>query len=163
MWQKRQSFSVCISSRIGHIWALSQLSLFTHNPAHSFDNYSLFLSNFFPGSPLNFFCTQVIWQSPGILLPSPPYGFEDRSKIRYTLCWLNSMIFHQGLRDIIDLNFLLFNQGPRDMIDLISVFHQGPQDTKNHKITVSPIIIGEMEMWRCPDYLFTGGKRGGII
>jgi len=26
--------------------------------------------------------------------------------------------------------------------------------------TVSPIIVGEMEMWRCPDYLFTGGKRG---
>ena len=30
--------------------------------------------------------------------------------------------------------------------------------------TVSAIIIGEMEMWRCPDYLFTVAEsRGGII
>ena len=30
--------------------------------------------------------------------------------------------------------------------------------------TVSPIIISEMEMWRCPDYLFTVAEsRGGII
>ena len=31
-------------------------------------------------------------------------------------------------------------------------------------LTVSAIIIGEMEMWRCPDYLFTVAEsRGGII
>ena len=30
--------------------------------------------------------------------------------------------------------------------------------------TVSPIIINEMEMWGCPDYLFTVAEsRGGII
>ena len=30
--------------------------------------------------------------------------------------------------------------------------------------TVTPIIIGEMEMWRCPDYLFSVVEsRGGII
>jgi len=29
--------------------------------------------------------------------------------------------------------------------------------------TVSPIIIGEMEMWRCPDYLFTVAESGGGI
>ena len=29
--------------------------------------------------------------------------------------------------------------------------------------TVSPIIIGEMEMWWCPDYLFTVAEsRGGM-
>jgi len=31
-------------------------------------------------------------------------------------------------------------------------------------VTVSAIIIGEMEMWRCHDYLFTVAEsRGGII
>ena len=30
--------------------------------------------------------------------------------------------------------------------------------------TVTPIIIGEMEMWWCPDYLFpVAESRGGII
>ena len=32
-------FERCISSRIGHIWALSQVSLCTHNPAHSLQDY----------------------------------------------------------------------------------------------------------------------------
>jgi len=30
--------------------------------------------------------------------------------------------------------------------------------------TISPIIISEMEMWQCPDYLFTVAEnRVGII
>ena len=47
MWQKRLFLSVCISSKIGHIWALSQFSLCTHNPANSLYNYFSIFEQFF--------------------------------------------------------------------------------------------------------------------
>jgi len=37
-------------------------------------------------------------------------------------------------------------------------------EMSDFKHTVSAIIIGEMEMWRCPEYLFpVAESKGGII
>ena len=61
---ERNSLSVCINSRIGHIWALSQLSLCTHNPAHSRDNYFSISEQFFSRMAPQFFWNtihEVIW------------------------------------------------------------------------------------------------------
>jgi len=77
MWQKIHSLSVCISSRIGHIWAPSQLSLCTHNPAHSLYNYFSISEQFFPRMAPRFFgytIHQVIWPSPSTLFTSLPTG-----------------------------------------------------------------------------------------
>jgi len=69
-------FECCISSRIGQIWAqfgqiwaLSQMSLCTHNPALSRYNYFSISEQFFsPDGPQVFRYTiyQVIWPSPGL-------------------------------------------------------------------------------------------------
>ena len=51
---------------------------------------------------------------------------------------LTFLIFHPGIRDMIEFNFLIFNLGPRDMIDLnFLIFHQGPRVTENHKNLVN--------------------------
>ena len=59
MWQQRHSLSVCISSRIGHIWALSQLSLCTHNPTHSVYNYFSIFEQFFAPNGPSFFVSMI--------------------------------------------------------------------------------------------------------
>jgi len=62
--------SFVFGSRTGYIWALSQLSLCTHNFDRSLTNYFP-ISVLFPERPLIFFVStihQVIWPSPGTLV-----------------------------------------------------------------------------------------------
>jgi len=69
-WQERYSLSVCISCRIGHIWALSNCPYAPTTPPIHFTTISWFLSNFFPRmAPQLFWYTihQGIWPSPGTL------------------------------------------------------------------------------------------------
>ena len=71
MWQKRHSLSVCISSTIAHIWALSQLSLCTHNPAHSLDNYFSISEQLFSlDGPSIFFGTRFTKSSGRVPIPA---------------------------------------------------------------------------------------------
>ena len=60
-------FERLISSMIGHIWALSQLSLCTHNPTHSVYNYFSISEQFFsPDGPSIF----LVHDSPSNLAKS---------------------------------------------------------------------------------------------
>ena len=57
-------------------WALSQLSLCTHNSDCSINNYFSIFVQFFPKWPLNFFVIMIhqIWPSPGTLDGGDPRG-----------------------------------------------------------------------------------------
>jgi len=71
MWQKYKIGAFVVGLRIGHICALSQLSLWTHNPDRLHSNYFSISVQIFPpdGPSIFFFITihQVIWPSPGTL------------------------------------------------------------------------------------------------
>ena len=53
---EKNSLIVCISSRIGEIWVLSQLSLCPHIPAHSYDSYFSICEQFLSPDP-----PQIFW------------------------------------------------------------------------------------------------------
>ena len=86
MWHKRYSLSVCIWFQQWVHWALSQLSLFTHNSNRSIDNYFSISVQFFSPNGPSFFVVitihQVIWPSPGTLPPGRVLGLPIRDCAR---------------------------------------------------------------------------------
>jgi len=89
---KKYSLSFCNSCRIGNIWALSQLSLCTLNPAHSLYNYFSTSEQFFPpdcpsiflvhDSPSNL--AKSRYPRPGLPVPSKLCGKMIIQVLKYT-------------------------------------------------------------------------------
>ena len=102
--KKDTIWAFVFGSRIGHIWALSQLSLCTHNSDCLLSVVQLFLefrAIFFPEWPLIFLIItihQVIWPSPGTLALSGYFsrtrrGYRDSARL-FGESWTKKMRGH---------------------------------------------------------------------
>jgi len=106
--------------RIGHIWALSQMSLCTHNPDRSQTTYFSISVNFFPPNGASIFVIaihQVIWPSPSTLTLHLEKHFRmlfQSSKLKAQSSKLERLFsLKRGKRDVRALSFELSKMSPQ--------------------------------------------------
>ena len=132
-----------MSSRIGYIWALSQLSLCTHNPAHSPYKYFSISEQFFPPD-----CPSIF------LVHDSPSNLAESWYPRRTCVNINNEYIMTKIKINCNSN-PHNNQGQHNQCFQIQTYKGGPEPLENEVKK----ILGSKREDRFSDNIFRSGTK----